>query len=208
MGYSRRHGYKFWLGYNLLTLLAILSINIYVIGLPFWPAMTYATGQNIPFDDSSQAVVGAPEDIKATQQSDGNVYRGSTGTIQRIVIPKIRVNNRIYEGPDAKTLNKGIWRRPNTVSPDTGGNMVLAGHRITYSGFRAFYHLDKLVEGDDIRIDWNGTTYTYRVSKVYITDPNDISVEKPSIEQILTLYTCTPIPALTQRLVVIATAVN
>lgn len=212
----RQHNSKlgrFWVIYNVISLIGILVINGYIVGLPFWPALSYAQDQKKPFDESTTAVTGEPDPVappvdepQAAAPVGGSAYRGYPATVQRVVIPKLRVNHRIYEGPDARTLNRGIWRRPNGATPQVGGNTILAAHRITYDGFRAFYHLDKLTPGDQIVVHWNGQAYSYRVQSVYLTNPDDVSVENPSIDQVLTLYTCTPIPSFTQRIVVKAVA--
>jgi sortase A len=211
-----RHGHNhiggFWKTYNVVILLCILAINIYVIGFPFWPAITFHFQKTKPFNESAQAVEGAniPDDEPtSTSGSAGSASKGSShGTVQRLVIPKLRVNSRIFEGSNPNTLNKGIWRRPNTSTPEEGGNIVLAGHRITYAGFRAFYHLDQLVPGDEIKVYWNNVEYRYRVTRQFVTEPSDVSVENESIQPILTLYTCTPIPSSTHRLVIQATRIE
>lgn len=120
-----------------------------------------------------------------------------------LVIPKIGVDAQIVEGTDEKTLEKGIWHRPNTSTPDIGGNVVLAGHRYLYtSGPKTFYSLDKLKEKDKIIIFWKEKEYMYEVFETKVVPPTAVEIEDAAEEPTLTLFTCTPLFTQTNRLVV------
>lgn len=122
-----------------------------------------------------------------------------------LVIPKIGVDTQIHEGESISTLNKGIWHRPKTSSPDLGGNTVLAGHRYLYTeGPNTFYNLDKLVVGDKIIIFWKGKEYDYEIVETKVVPPTAIEIEDNTKDPLLTIYTCTPLFTSTDRLVVLA----
>jgi sortase A len=117
----------------------------------------------------------------------------------------MQLDVRVYEGRDARALRDGPWHRPNTGSPDTGGNMVIAAHRFTYTQPRAsFYHLDVVRPGDEIGIFWHGKKYLYTVQNIRTVPATDISIEAQTTESQLTLYTCTPLWNPKNRLIVTA----
>lgn len=120
----------------------------------------------------------------------------------RLVIPSMQLDEEIHEGKYASTLNKGVWRKPYTSSPDKGGNTVLAGHRFNYSKTSVFYHLDKIKQGDRFPLYWNGQEYNYEVSNILVVSPLALEVEKNTEEPMLTIYTCTPVWTSKQRLVI------
>jgi sortase A len=124
----------------------------------------------------------------------------------RLIIPEIGVNAPILESESPDVLDKGIWRRPNTSTPDMGGNTVLVGHRFMYtSGQTTFYLLPKMKVGDTITVYWNKAKYSYIVKNMEVVPPTAIEVEAPTTEPMLTLYTCTPLWNPTQRFVIKAT---
>lgn len=150
-----------------------------------------------------------------TDKNDGYVYR--TNLVQdnsppkdlkpipkenRLVIPSIQLDEEIHDGKYANTLNKGLWRRPHTSTPDQGGNTVVVGHRFTYSKPGTFFHLDKVKEGDRFSLYWQGKEYIYQVDNVEVVSPLALEIEKPTEQPMLTLYTCTPVWSAKQRLVI------
>lgn len=114
----------------------------------------------------------------------------------RIVIPKIGVN--IPYGEGAASLDKGAeWRWPDRGNPERGGNFIIAAHRFSIQPTplgtiekSPFYNIDKLVVGDKIVVDYNGTRYGYEVTKIFEVKPTQIEIEAPSEEPKLTLYSC------------------
>lgn len=49
---------------------------------------------------------------------------------------------------------------------------------------------DKLKEGDEIHVDYNKKRYTYTITRKYQVDRYAISIEDPSMEAKMTLYSC------------------
>lgn len=162
--------------------------------------------------------------VKAFDSTNGYIYNGQTAKLRgnlsenvlrdfpkdnRLIIPKIRVNGPINEGNDSEILNRGLWRRPNTSTPDLGGNTVITAHRFLYRrGPNTFYHLNNLSIDDEIIIFWNDKEYLYLVSEIDVVEPDFIEIEEPTTIDILTLYTCTPLYTSKKRLVVRAELVE
>ena len=177
---------------NILTIL-VIGLGLYLIIMPLLPQLSYwlqkRTGKisnTIAYsDDGKDGSKPIPQD-------------------NRLVIPQMGLDATVNEGTYASTLKHGLWRRPKTSTPDKGGNTVIVGHRFTYKSLAIFYHLDKVKEGDEFALFWQGKEYLYKVTEVRIVNPNQVEVEENTTDPILTLYTCTPMWTSKQRLVVIA----
>lgn len=177
---------------NVLTLV-VVGLGLYLIIVPLLPEVSFwlkkHTGR-IP-DTVSYSADNTPN-TKPTPQDN------------RLVIPQMDLDAAVNEGPYANTLQKGLWHRPKTSTPDKGGNTVIVGHRFTYQSPSLFYHLDALKTGDQFALFWQGKEYTYTVSEVKTVEPNQLEIEENTTEPTLTLYTCTPMWTAKQRLVIIA----
>lgn len=68
-----------------------------------------------------------------------------------------------------------------------GGNVVLSGYRET-----AFYALKDVSLGDQVVVETDYGAYTYQISDIYITTPDDITPTEPTDTERLTMYTCYP----------------
>jgi len=187
---------------NNFLLAAIIVVNGYIIAAPLLPGVWYwwQTRDNSHAQQLSTKIAAAPKPSDSTPpQSLPN----------ELIIPKMLVDTPIVEGPMRNSfnlLNKGAWHLPISSSPDKGGNMVIAGHRFSYTGPRGiFYYLNKLVPGDEIGIRWNGVMYSYTVQSSRMVPPTEVSVQEPTTDTRLTLYTCTPLWNPVNRLVVVAT---
>lgn len=116
----------------------------------------------------------------------------------RIQIEKINLEVP-YNPGGVEALNEGAWWRfAERGNPKDGGNFILSGHRfyigLTPQGTRArspFYRLEEVNVGDDIRAYYDGQWYDYDVTRKYTVSPNDISIEAPTDDSKMTLYTCT-----------------
>ena len=87
------------------------------------------------------------------------------------------------------------------------GNCVIAGHR-NYSFGKYFNRLNEVEIGDNIYVDTKDATYKYEVYDIIVVEPDDLSVLDNTDEEIITLYTCTPVVIGTHRLVVKAKRVG
>lgn len=131
-------------------------------------------------------------------------------TRNNVIIPKIGVNIPYDKGVAA--LDQGAqWRYPERGNPESGGNFIIAAHRFSIQPTplstiekSPFYHIDKLVIGDKIVIDYNGARYGYEISKIFDVTPDQIEIEAPSADEKLTLYSCELGGSDAGRIVVIA----
>jgi len=185
---------------NCLVLL-VGVIACFILLAPFLPQLDYIMGgaHRVPVP----AFVGT-----ATAQGDDDPSTDNTNLQgdNQLYIPKIGVLAPILDGKDSQTVDKGLWRRPLSSTPGQQSNTVIVGHRFTYnhSIVQPFYHLDKLEAGDKIYILWNGQKHVYTVSDKKIVKNTQVSVEAPTKNEQLTLYTCTPIWNPVDRLVITA----
>jgi sortase A len=141
----------------------------------------------------------------------------------RLIIPKINVDVPVVwdAKPDQesqfKAMESGVawFGIPGANSkPGQVGNTVLAGHSSNdlFDGGDykfIFAQLDRLTNGDTIFINYEGTRYTYTVTKKEVVLPTNVQAliydtDKP----ILTLITCTPVGTAEKRLLVTAEQIS
>jgi sortase A len=134
----------------------------------------------------------------------------------RIQIEKLNIEVPYYgEGPGENTpasLEKGAWWRfSDRGNPIKGGNFILSAHRfslgLTPGGTRVkspFYNIDKLSEGDNIRVHYEGKWYDYKVKNSYSVARDAVKIEDLSTDPKLTLYSCSLKGEADGRLVIVA----
>lgn len=186
---------------NIGLLCLIVLINLYTIALPFLPGIAYwFKARNNP------AVTQTVNAYVKSKQAAPNTSESCTGNC--LIIPRMLLDTPILDGPERNSFNllkAGVWRLPFSTTPKQAGNMVLAAHRFSYTGPRGlFYYLDKLQPGDEIGISWEGTLYHYIVEGSRVVPPTEVSIEQPTGDTRLTMYTCTPLFNPVNRLVVVA----
>lgn len=184
----------------LLVILVVLSG--YILFIPFVPeVLDY---YNKYFDSTKGYKYASRLAIsEATERQITKSALKKVPTSNVMVIPKIGVDSPIMEGLGPEALDKGVWRRPQSSTPDKGGNTVITGHRFLYAaGPKTFYHLDKMALGDEFIIFWQGKEYDYEVIDIFTVTPDQVEVEDHTDEPIVTLYTCTPLWSSSLRLVI------
>jgi sortase A len=120
--------------------------------------------------------------------------------VAQIQIPAISLNMIVVQGTAEPDLEQGPGHYVGTPLPGEPGNVAIAGHRTTWA--RPFYNANALVPGDPIIVTTNRGVFTYSVRRVFIVDPSDVSVLKPTATPSLTLTTCNPRFSASQRLIV------
>lgn len=118
----------------------------------------------------------------------------------RVYIPQINVDVPIVDinGNETVALEKGaIHRMPESGNPKEGGNYVVAAHRfnigLTPAMTRAkspFYHIDKLKQGDQLYVDYDGVRYIYEIYEKKRVEETAVDIEARSADSRLTLYSC------------------
>lgn len=153
--------------------------------------------------------------------SSGNIdAQAPAGDEPRIIIPQLDVNVPVvYDEPSfkeekvQKALERGVVHYGTTALPGENGNSVIVGHSSNNwwdSGKYkfAFILLDKLQNGDEIILHYEGTRYVYEVHKKQVVQPDNTEVLKSTQDPILTLITCTPPGTSWKRLIVQAEQVT
>ena len=114
----------------------------------------------------------------------------------------------IVQGVALPDLSRGVGHYPKTAVPGQIGNFAVAGHRATNG--EPFAHLDSVKVGDALVVETRTSWFSYVVDKVQIVDPSAVWVLDPvpgkpaqqPTRQLITLTTCNPRWASTQRLIV------
>ena len=118
----------------------------------------------------------------------------------RIEIPKLSVVGDLQEGITLTAINRGPGHWPGSAMPGELGNMVVAGHRTTYS--KPFARIDELVAGDRVNFFMpNGAIFVYEVRGVIIVPAANIGIASYSDVHTATLFACHPRGSATQRIV-------
>ncbi len=139
---------------------------------------------------------------KPSQQDQNNP---SSYTIS---IPKINIDIAIVSTVDMD-LTKHLVNYQGTSIPGNNGNAVIFGHSTLPQLFNPkdyktiFANAYKLKNEDVIYATINGVTYTYKIFKITVVDPQDFSaLSQDYNNSYLTLVTCTPPGTIWKRLVV------
>lgn len=135
----------------------------------------------------------------------GARYRAMTTSgdaIARLTIRRLGVSAIVVNGTDAGDLRSGPGRHLETFMPGEGRLVYIAGHRTTFSA--PFSRIDRLVEGDEVRLTVPYATLRYRVTAHRIVDEKDLSVLEPGSSERLALQACHPRFFSSQRYIVYA----
>lgn len=130
--------------------------------------MLYQTGGAVV--DNSDTEILSDESYEKQLNISGN------GTMGSLDIPKINVELPIYHGTDDTALSNGIGHLQGTSLPVGGANThcVLTGHRGLPSS-KLLIRLDEMVEGDLFFLRIGNETLAYKVNKIQIVEPEDVS---------------------------------
>lgn len=115
----------------------------------------------------------------------------------------------VVQGVQLADLARGVGHYPQTAVPGAVGNFAVAGHRATHG--EPFALLDRVRVGDPLVVETRRTWFTYVVDRVRIVAPTDVWVLDPvpgrpearPTRRLITLTTCNPRWASTQRLVLL-----
>jgi sortase A len=126
--------------------------------------------------------------------------------IGSIHIPRIGLDTVLRDQITQESIDLGPSHWPGTAAPGGFGNAVIAGHRSSHSA--PFHDLGALTTGDSIvLIDNAGRPFTYKVTEMFVVNPDAMWITEQRPGHTLTIFTCHPIGSSAQRLVVRATLV-
>ncbi len=125
-----------------------------------------------------------------------------------ISIPKIKIEKATVSTVD-NDLAKHLVNYQGTGIPGKNGNAVIFGHSTLPQLFNPkdyktiFANVYKLKNGDAIYAMINGVTYTYKIFKITVVEPEDSSALIQDYDNsYLTLVTCTPPGTIWKRLII------
>jgi sortase A len=133
-------------------------------------------------------------------------HLGDGQALGRLRIPHIHANFVVVEGTDAGSLRKGPGHYPDTPLPGMPGTVAIAGHRTTY--LAPFNKLDKLRNGDEVRLEMPYAIVTYRVERTRIVKPTAVWVTKRVGYDRLVMTACHPKYSAAERIAVFARQVS
>ena len=122
--------------------------------------------------------------------------------IGEIRLPRIDERFVVVKGSGTAALRKGPGSYDGIGLPGTPGTAAIAGHRTTYGA--PFHDLDELKPGDPVTVVMPYATFTYRVERTRIVEPDDLSVLTRRRYDRLVLSACHPLYSAQQRIVVLA----
>ncbi|MFV1917136.1 MAG: sortase [Patescibacteria group bacterium] len=145
-----------------------------------------------------------PENVDYTKAS--NWFPTATNTkdivskvsYYTISIPALGIENATVKigGED---LSESLIQYPGTANPGKVGNSVIFGHSILpifydpENYLAIFSTLDKLREGDNFYVNYDGISYKYTVEEMFEVKPTDIWILEQNVgSSNLSLVTCTP----------------
>lgn len=121
-----------------------------------------------------------------------------------VEIPKINIKIPIYHTTEEDVLNKGAGHLEGSSLPVGGANThaVISAHRGLPSA-SLFTDLDQMKVGDHFLLHVLDETLCYEVDKISVVKPEDTSaLAVEDGQDLVTLLTCTPYGANTERLLV------
>ena len=157
---------------------------------------TAAPTTTVPPTTTTTAVV-LPVPERAPQDEYAPTPEVVHGTL---ALPTIGVEQPLHEGVTLTAINRGPSHWPGTAMPGQIGNVVVAGHRTTYT--QPFLDLDLLRPGDPLVFTMNdGSVFTYELTATEIVDPSAMHVVDQTPEHTATLFACHPKGSAAQRIV-------
>ena len=117
----------------------------------------------------------------------------------QLEIPAIGLSQPLFEGVTLTAINRGPSHWPGTAMPGEIGNVVVAGHRTTYS--RPFWALDELQPGDELIFTIDSERIVYELERIEIVAPDDIHIIDQDHAMRATLFACHPKGSARQRIV-------
>ena len=137
------------------------------------------------YSSSGASFSTAPSAAVGFTEVTGSMYY-SGGYLAVLKIPSLNVNVKVYQGTDNDALAKGAGHFENTSI--WSGNVCVAGHNRGVNCY--FGDIHTLNVGDTITLTTRLGTRTYAVGSVTKVSVNDVSGLRPSVTNMVTLYTC------------------
>lgn len=126
----------------------------------------------------------SPERVRAWAESR---QQATPAPLAVLRIRRLGIEVPVLEGTDDWTLNRAAGHIGDTAAPGEDGNCGIAAHR---DGF--FRALKDARVGDVLELETRRGALTYRVDRIWVVQPEDVSVLDPTPRPAITLVTCFP----------------
>lgn len=130
-----------------------------------------------------------------------------TWPIARLSAPDLGISRIVLAGASGSSLAFGPGHLFGSAAPGEKGNIIISGHRDTHFSF-----LNQLKTGDDLQLQSEINTMSYKVTDMFVLDKTKTDVIPTDMQNKLLLVTCYPFHAITTggplRYVVIAEPLN
>ena len=196
--------------------ISLLLVSLALLGLaalPAYPSTETASLDLRPTEvENARTLLGEnPNGERANpgRRASAQDGAGSNGQIT-VSIPKLGLEDIAVPSADSQVAldREGIIHLENTGMPwQENSNTVVVGHALGYMRTKVpyvFYELDKMEPGDEIIVkNLAGEEFTFKVYDLLTVRPEDYWVTYPvPSKTVISLQTCTPIPAFDKRLIV------
>ncbi|MEG0249333.1 MAG: class C sortase [Peptostreptococcus sp.] len=145
------------------------------------------------------------------KRSKESANKEKLNTVAFLEVDKLGIVLPVFQGTSDRELRDGVGLVEGTDYPSDQLSTVsvLAGHRGGYNGEQTFLNIDKLNNGDEIRVTTKGKELLYRVVEKKIIESTDWShFTKEDNQSKLILLSCHPYPQNHQRILVISNLVE
>ena len=126
----------------------------------------------------------------------------------RVSIPKIGIKDAVVSNKDTDLTSHLVQFNSDTYPPNQG-NSIIFGHSTLPqlydpSDYKTiFANAYKLDVGDEIIVNKDNQTYTYKIESVTVVEPDDTSVLAQNFsDSFITVITCTPPGTVWKRLII------
>lgn len=154
-----------------------------------------------PAQAAAEAVLGLEASLPVPEAPPADPYAPTPEVRHGLLeIPSIGLSQPFFEGITLTAINRGPSHWPGTAMPGELGNVVIAGHRTTYT--RPFWDLDLLQPGAELIFTMtDGTRHVYVLDRTEVVDDEAIEIVDQSYGYRATLFACHPKFSAAQRIV-------
>lgn len=200
----------------------LVIVGFFLVSVAIWPVVSYELFALTNLRQK-ELLSPQPQVVGTTAPTSANLTRARNwfiGTPElkeeapenirfyNVSIPQLKIEDAVAEigGDD---LSKSLIHYKGTALPGRKGNTVIFGHSTLPFLFNPknylsiFSTLPTIKTGAEVKINYDGIVYTYRIEEMFEVGPKDIQVlEQRYDDSYITLITCVPPGTYLKRLVV------
>ena len=170
---------------HVAPIIEALLVAVGLVCLARYASMSYEIAR---LEDGNRAAVSRALErpVPIAPEADAPPPRDD-GVIGELDIPRLSLSAAVITGDDSRILAGAVGYLADTALPWEDGNTALAAHRD-----RLFRPLQRIREGDEIRLSTRHGTFEYRVVRTFVVTAADVWVLGAAPDVDLTLITCYP----------------